>query len=39
MGRGKRLKDLNKLYIVDVENDLDFRAPSLDFERLLKCQA
>jgi hypothetical protein len=35
----KRLKELNKLYSMDVEDDLDFRAPSLDFEILLKCQA
>jgi hypothetical protein len=35
----KRLKELNKLYIMDVEDDLDFRAPSLDFEILLKYQA
>jgi hypothetical protein len=34
----KRLKELNKLYSMDVEDDLDFRAPSLDFEILLKCQ-
>ena len=33
------MKELNKLYSMDVEDDLDFRAPSLDFEILLKCQA
>ena len=35
----KRLKELNKLYSMDVEDNLDFRAPSLDFEILMKCQA
>ncbi|KAI9560527.1 reverse transcriptase [Daphnia sinensis] len=35
----KRLKELNKMYSMDVEDDIDFRAPSLDFEMLLKCQA
>ena len=35
----KKLEELNKLYSMDVEDNLDFRAPSLDFEILMKCQA
>ncbi|KZS05319.1 Uncharacterized protein APZ42_031513 [Daphnia magna] len=34
----KRLKELNKMYNMDVGDEIDFRAPSLDFEMLLKCQ-